>query len=184
MLRTFIILAATLLAAPAPATEAGWALLRGGGQVVLLRHAYALGTVEPPNFDIEKCNTQRNLSERGRHQARRIGSLIAARGAPVEKVLSSRLCRALDTARLAFGTGAVEEFVPLDPPPEDEVAARASLLETVEAVRAYGGSGNMVLVTDLPNIKALTGRSAREGEALIVAPDEESLVVLGRIVFN
>ena len=114
----------------------------------------------------------------------RIGSLIAARGAPVEKVLSSRLCRALDTARLAFGTGAVEEFVPLDPPPEDEVAARASLLETVEAVRAYGGSGNMVLVTDLPNIKALTGRSAREGEALIVAPDEESLVVLGRIVFN
>ena len=34
---------------------------------------------DPASFDIEKCNTQRNLSERGRQQARKIGALFAAR---------------------------------------------------------------------------------------------------------
>ncbi|PSM17938.1 histidine phosphatase family protein [Nitratireductor sp. StC3] len=184
MIRILITLALISLTLPAQATEAGWALLRGGGHVVLMRHAYALGTVEPPNFDIEKCGTQRNLSERGRHQARRIGSLIAARGAPVERVLSSRLCRALETARLAFGAGAVEAFAPLDPPGEDETANAEALAATIEAVHGYSGSGNMVMVADLPAIKALTGHKTREGEALIVAPDENGLVVLGRIVFN
>ena len=184
MIRIFTTLALILFALPAQATEAGWALLRGGGHVVLMRHAYALGTVEPPNFDIEKCKTQRSLSDRGRHQARRIGSLIAARGAPVERVLSSRLCRALETARLAFGADTVETFAPLDPSGEDETANAEALAATVEAVHGYSGSGNMIMVADLTVIKALTGRATREGEALIVAPDETGLVVLGRIVFN
>lgn len=173
-----------LFAFPAMATEAGWALLREGGNIVLMRHAYAHGTMDPPNFDIERCATQRNLSDRGRQQARRIGSLFAARAAPVERVLSSRLCRALETARLAFGERYVEAFPPLDPPSADEEAAAEARAEAIAAVAAYDGSGNIVLMTDLAVIEALTGRSAREGEALIVAPAEGSLHILARIVFN
>ena len=76
-------LAVFLLAAPtlAHATDAGWALLRQGGHVVLLRHAFTSGTADPANFDIAKCNTQRNLSERGKQQARKIGALFGARSA-------------------------------------------------------------------------------------------------------
>jgi hypothetical protein len=173
-----------LFAFPAMATEAGWALLREGGNIVLMRHAYAHGTMDPPNFDIERCGTQRNLSDRGRQQARRIGSLFAARAAPVERVYSSRLCRALDTARLAFGERYVEAFPALDPPPADEEAAAEARAAVFAVVNEYEGSGNIVLMTDLAVIEALTGRPAREGEALIVTPTEDGLHVLARVVFN
>ncbi len=184
MLRILALLAALITAFPALATEAGWALLREGGHVVLLRHAYSLGTSDPPGFDITDCRTQRNLSDRGKLQARKMGALFAARGAPVEHVYSSRLCRALQTARLAFQYNEVEEFPPLDPLPADPQAAGEALAATVDLIRGYKGWDNIVLVTDLENIVALTGQPAREGEALIVRPDDERLRVTGRIIFN
>jgi hypothetical protein len=101
-----------LLAGPAGATEAAWQALRGGGVVALMRHARAPGVGDPPGFRLEDCATQRNLSAEGRDQARRIGEAFRAQGVAVARVLSSRWCRALDTARLAFGT--VEPFPPLD----------------------------------------------------------------------
>lgn len=178
--------AAMLFAAQAGATEAGWALLREGEHVVLLRHAMAPGATEPANFDIEKCSTQRRLSERGKQQARKIGALFAARAAPTERVLSSRYCRAVETAELAFDEA--EVFAPLDPPAADEAARKKQLAAVVDEVRNYSGSGNLVMVTHLETIEALTGQTAREGEAVIVAPQDDSehgtMRVLGRIVFN
>lgn len=183
MIRICILFAAFLIAMPAAATEAGWALLRNGGQVVLLRYAYAPGSGDPANFDIEKCNTQRNLSERGRQQARKIGALFAARAEPVETVYSSRYCRCLDTARMAFGSDAepLEALDSVAAEPEKEAERTAAILQMV---RDYSGSGNLVLVTHESNIKALTGSSAREGEAVIVTTGEDRLHVAGRISFN
>ena len=80
MLRTIAVALLFLFATQARATEAGWALLRDGEHVVLLRHAMAPGAADPANFDIEKCSTQRKLSDRGKQQARKIGALFAARG--------------------------------------------------------------------------------------------------------
>lgn len=184
MPRVAAVLAFLLLAFPAMATEAGWALLREGGHVVLMRHAYALGTADPPGFDIAKCSTQRNLSDRGRQQARRIGSLFAARAAPVERVLSSRLCRALETGRIAFGDRVPEPFPALDPPPADAEQAAEAVAEAMAAIRSHSGSGNLVMIADIETIRALTGAQAREGESLIVTPTEAGLHVLARIVFN
>jgi len=182
MLRIVAAILLLLFAVEATATEAGWALLREGEHVVLLRHANAPGAVDPTDFDIEKCSTQRNLSERGKQQARKIGALFAARAAPTERVLTSRYCRTKETARLAFGDA--EEFAPLDPPPADEEARKEQLDAVLGKVRDYSGSGNLVLVTHLETIQALTGQSAREGEALIVAPRDGGLHVLARIIFN
>lgn len=182
MLRLLAILILLAISGQAHATEAGWALLRNGGHVVLIRSAMAPGVGEPQNFEIDKCATQRNLSERGRQQARKIGALIAARAAPVERVLTSRFCRARDTARIAFGEG--EDFAPLAPPSADEAERNAQIEAILREIRDYSGSGNLILVTHLETIKALTGTSAREGEAVIVRPDGEKLHVLGRIIFN
>jgi len=181
----FRILAAMLIAmcaGQAQATEAGWALLREGEHVVLLRHAMAPGAAEPANFDIEKCSTQRRLSERGRQQARKIGALFAARAAPTEKVLTSRYCRTKETARLAFGDA--EDFAPLDPPASGETERAEQLAAIVKEIRDYSGSGNLVMVTHLETIQALTGQPAREGEAVIVGPQDDGMRVLGRIIFN
>lgn len=173
-----------LAALPASATEAGWALLRNGGQIVLLRHAAAPGTGDPASFDIGKCSTQRNLSDRGKQQAEKIGALIAARAGDPERVLTSRYCRARDTARIAFEDSPIEEDPALDPLPSDESAAKKADEKVLEELRAFSGSGNLVLVTHLENIRALTGVSPREGEAVIVQPTDNGLRVLARIIFN
>lgn len=177
---TFLFLVASL--GGAGATEAGWALLRDGGHVVLIRNAMAPGSGEPDNFQIDKCSTQRNLSDRGKQQARKIGALIAAKAAPVERVLTSRYCMTRETARLAFGDA--EDFAPLDPPPDDEAARKVQMEAILQEIRDYSGSGNLILITHLETIKVLTGETAREGEAVIVRPSEEKLHVLARIIFN
>lgn len=178
-----LVLALLLLMAPAAhATEAGWALLRDGGRVVLLRHARANGGGDRADFDIGNCATQRNLSDRGKQQARQIGALFATRAAPIERVLSSRYCRCLDTARIAFESEP-EPFAALDPPDADPAKKAAQLAAIVAEVRNYSGSDNMVMVTHLEDIKALTGVSPREGEAVIVGLDGDGLRTLGRIAF-
>ncbi len=65
------------------ANEALWDLLKGGGQVVLLRHATTTpGVGDPPGFRVEECARQRNLSEQGRQEARRLGAAFRDRGHP------------------------------------------------------------------------------------------------------
>ena len=49
-----------------------WAALRAGRHVALMRHADAPGGFgDPPGFRIEDCATQRNLSAKGRADARK-----------------------------------------------------------------------------------------------------------------
>ncbi|TIW44408.1 MAG: histidine phosphatase family protein, partial [Mesorhizobium sp.] len=50
-------------------------------------------------------------------------------------------------------------------------------------IRGYSGSDNVVMVTHLENIMALTGISPREGEAVIVELQGDGLRVLGRVTF-
>ncbi|TIU14686.1 MAG: histidine phosphatase family protein, partial [Mesorhizobium sp.] len=61
---------------------------------------------------------------------------------------------------------------------------KAAQLEAVMTeIRNYSGSDNVVMVTHLENIMALTGISPREGEAVIVEPQGDGLRVLGRVTF-
>ncbi|MGY6707233.1 MAG: histidine phosphatase family protein [Rhizobiaceae bacterium] len=184
MLKVTIAALAVLLALPANATEAGWALLRNGGQTVLLNHANAPGSGDPANFDIENCRTQRNLSERGRHQARRIGALLAARSAPFGEVYASRYCRTVDTANLVFGESAYELLDALDLATGDEERDAEAFQTVFELISDYSGSGNMFMVTHPENVSEWAGVRSREGEAVIVAPEGEGLRVIGRVVLN
>jgi broad specificity phosphatase PhoE len=74
-----------LLAGPASvaASEALWDALKAGGQVVLLRHATTVpGFADPPGFSVEDCASQRNLSDQGRQEARRLGAAFRALASP------------------------------------------------------------------------------------------------------
>src|SRR6267142_586103 len=83
-----------------------WAALRAGGHVALVRHgATAGGAGDPPGFRLDDCATQRNLTDKGRTQARRLGERFRAELVPVGKVLSSQWCRCRDTiALMELGT--------------------------------------------------------------------------------
>jgi phosphohistidine phosphatase SixA len=184
MLRFIAVLLAALFTTQAHATEAGWALLREGGHVVLLRHANAPGAMESAHFDLANCATQRNLSDRGRQQARRIGALFAARAAPVDKVLASSYCRTRDTAVLAFGASLVETYEPLDFLPGDEEGNVEKADEITRFILDYTEAANLVMVVNEDVIERLAGVQTREGEAIIVGHDGESLRVAARIRFN
>ena len=182
MIRFALALLLLVIPVAAHAPDAGWALLRDGGHIVLLRHAMVTGTTDPANFDIGSCATQMNLSARGKQQASKIGALFAARAAPIERVLSSRYCRCLDTARIAFETEP-EPFAPLDLLKGDDAQKAAQIAAIMKEIRAYSGSAKLVMVTHLEDIVALTGVSPREGEAVVVEPQGDGLRVLGRVTF-
>ena len=76
--------------------------LKQGGKLIFIRHAYAPGGGDPINFDINKCSTQRNLSDSGRNQASEIGSFFKKNNIQVDKVYSSEWCRCKETALFAF----------------------------------------------------------------------------------
>ena len=169
------VLTLLLLATPATAvdSETLWALLQSGGQVVVMRHAATEpGTGDPPGFRLDDCRTQRNLSAIGREEARRIGAAWQARRVPIGQVLSSRWCRCLETARLAFGT--VEPWLLLDSFFHD----RSREAEQIPVVRQRASerptTGNLILVTHQVNIAALTGISPAAGEMVILTPQGDS----------
>ncbi|RST81531.1 histidine phosphatase family protein [Aquibium carbonis] len=173
-----------VMAAPASADETDRALLAEGGRTVLIRHATAPGTGDPAHFDVNDCATQRNLSEAGRAQARRIGERFAAWGVTVEAVLSGRWCRSLDTARLAFGAERVEPFEPLDSFFRDRSAEPGQTAATKARIAGFEGDGVLVMVTHQVNITALTGIVPAQGEAIVVEPSGDEIVVVGRIRFD
>ncbi len=172
-----------LLIPPAMASEPAWKALQGGGIVAVFRHARAPGTGDPPNFKLEDCATQRNLSDQGRLQAQAIGEQFRKRRIPVERVLSSRWCRSLDTARLAFGPLA-EPYPPLDSFFAGQGQQDQQTQAARQLVNAWRSKGVLVLVTHQVNITALTGIFPAEGEVLLLKPQSgDSFDLIGRIKF-
>jgi phosphohistidine phosphatase SixA len=158
-------------AAAAHAGPEGWRLLEGGGHVVLIRHALAPGFGDPANFKLGDCGTQRNLSEAGRRQARAIGEAFRERGIPVEQVFSSQWCRCRETAELAFGAfreqPALNSFFKQ---PALEAAQTRAMKELLAGHPP--AAGNLILVTHLVNISALTGIVPDPGEMVVAAINE------------
>lgn len=154
---------------PAWADDALWALLQRGGQVVLVRHALTEpGVGDPPNFRLEDCGTQRNLSDEGRRDAQRLGEALRARRVVVAKVLSSPWCRCLETARIVFGlpTEVQPALGNLFGRREREAQQVAELKKIVRAPER----GNLFLVTHGSTTLALTGVSPATGEMVVLTP--------------
>jgi len=87
------------------------ATLKEGNKLIFIRHAYAPGGGDPENFDINDCNTQRNLSESGRFQAKNIGNFFKENQINFKKVYSSEWCRCKETAEIAFGDFETKSFL-------------------------------------------------------------------------
>ena len=159
-------LAATTLHGMAAAQDID-ALLRAGGCAVLLRHAQTVpGIGDPPGFRVDFCSTQRNLSEEGRADARRMGEWFKARQLQPRAVRSSAWCRCRDTADLAFGRHII--WTALNSTFGDRVL-QPDQTALVKAALARVPSGQFdVWVTHQVNISALTGEGPAMGEAFIL----------------
>jgi len=87
--------------------SAAWAALRKDGAVALVRHGEAPGVGDPQHWKLGDCNTQRNLDDAGRAQARALGARLKAERIQVARLLASPWCRTLETATL-LGVGTVQ----------------------------------------------------------------------------
>lgn len=176
-----LVLAVTagILPRPASAEEAAWDALRAGG-IVLFRHALAPGGGDPPGFRIGDCATQRNLDDRGRAQAHRIGAAFRARNIEIGGVLSSQWCRSRETADLAFpglasASPAFNSFF------SNRADGPAQTAQAIEILGRWTGPGALVVTTHQVNITALTGGFTTSGEGIVILVENGEVEVIGRI---
>ncbi len=169
---------------PDPATSAATLkLLREGGVVVAMRHALAPGTFDPPEFKLGNCATQRNLSDDGREQARRIGRWFQRNELKLARVRSSPWCRCIDTATLAFGN--VEPWTALGSPvanaPGTNAQAQRDLAVAVNALTQQPGRIE-AWVTHQFVLNDLVGVATGSGDGLLLRTDKSGKVeLLGRL---
>jgi len=162
-------------AAPSQEPLSGRALveaLRGGGFVLYFRHAATDFSQEDTDTrNLRTCRTQRNLTARGRADARSIGRSVRELRIPIGSVMASRYCRTRQTASLAFGR--VRTTIDLTSLPSSPTAAernrRIAALRRLLGTPPRGGA-NTVLVAHLFNIQAAANLSLEEGEAAVFRP--------------
>lgn len=150
----------------APLDAAALAALREGGVVLALRHALAPGTFDPPGFALGQCSTQRNLSDEGRAQARRIGAWFAQVGLRPQRVRTSQWCRCQETARLAFG--AADDWPMLNSLAREGPAEATREAALREALAAVPRGAFEVWVTHQFNIRALSGETTGSGDGVVL----------------
>ena len=158
-----------------------WAALRMPGHFALIRHAQAPGNFDSPNFRLDDCSTQRNLSAEGRAQATRIGGLFRANGIAAAGVHASQWCRCLDTATLL-------QLGPVAPQPllNSFVQDAAQAAQQVPAVKAWLAGLALerptVLVTHQVVITALSDIYPGSGEIVVMRREAAgAFTVRGRI---
>ena len=160
-------------------------LMKSGGHIVMIRHAYAPGSGDPANFKIGDCATQRNLDDRGRSQARAIGDWLRSKGIKDAKIYSSQWCRCLETATL-LGLGPVAELPALDSfygkpqNREPDIKALRSFIATLPA------DGELIIfVTHYVTILEITGEGVSPGEGVVLKIKEGGAYdVLGSLSFQ
>ena len=147
-----------------------WALLRQGGNVLLMRHAQTeSGIGDPPNFKLGDCSTQRNLNDAGREQSRRVAAAFQREKIVLDEVRSSAWCRCVDTAELAFGRHTV--WSPINSFFQQS-GRDTQTLDVLQALKTFKAPSNLVLVTHQVNISALTGSFTAMGEMLLTRPTQ------------
>jgi len=166
----------------ASADEAAlWQALRSPGHLAVMRHALAPGGGDPDAFQLRDCDTQRNLSDGGRDQAKRIGARLRANGVTTAQIHSSQWCRCLETARL-LGFGAVTELPALNSffATMDQSGAQTAALQTW--IKDQPLTAPVILVTHQVNISALTGIFPASGEMVVLRRTAEgNLTIVGTI---
>ncbi len=158
-----------------------WRALRTPGHVAIMRHAVAPGTGDPAGFKLGDCGTQRNLSDAGRKQARRIGARFRAQGIRGAEVYSSQWCRCLDTAAL-LDLGPVKALPALNSFFSNAESGDGQVKALRQWLADRQGPGLAILVTHQVNITALTGIYPGSGEIVVFrAMDGAAAKVLGTI---
>ena len=142
--------------------------LKEGGKLIFIRHAYAPGSGDPKNFDIEDCSTQRNLNQEGKNQAKNIGLLFKQKNISIDYVISSQWCRCKETALIAFGDK-YETNSFLNSFYEERFSNNKEnhILELKKYIDNWSGKKNLVFITHYVVISEVLNVYPSSGEIVI-----------------
>ena len=140
--------------------------LREGGVVLVMRHAKTVSATDEIEV-LGDCSQQRNLSDEGRAQARQIGRDIEALGVPVRDVRASPLCRAKETADLAFGSSEVARVL-VSPGVTGTIEDDDRRIARLRGMTTAPAGSATVLVTHTGNIGGAFDQSVLEGETVVL----------------
>ena len=141
--------------------------LKQGGKLIFIRHAYAPGGGDPINFDINNCNTQRNLSDSGRNQASEIGSFFKNNNILVDKVYSSEWCRCKETALIAFKEFETKNFLNSFFSSKFTKNKDSQIEKLKEFINNWDGKNNVIFVTHYVVISEILNYAPSSGEIVI-----------------
>jgi len=149
------------------------AALRKGGFNLYMRHAQSnVGQDQDLASDPgwwHKCAMQRNISDAGREQARKVGAAIRALSIPVGDVMVSQFCRVRDTGA-AMGFGALEVTEDLNHMIGQRAGTDVNILRFKRLVTAPANGRNNLLISH-------THASAQSQEQIMQGIQEAEIVV-------
>ena len=148
--------------------------LRAGGFVLYMRHGNTDNSRPDrvPSVDLNDCNTQRPLTDEGRQVVTAVGRAIQAARIPVADVHASPLCRAKESARIAFGDKVQinQNLMYTSNLTSDE---KKPILATTRQLLSepVARGANRVVVAHAPNLADLFGYFVKpEGTVVIIRP--------------
>ena len=145
--------------------------LKQGGKLIFIRHAYAPGGGDPINFDINVCNTQRNLNNSGRNQADKIGSLFKDNNITTDKVYSSEWCRCKETALIAFNQFETKKFLNSFFSSKFAQNKNSQIKSFKKFIKSWDGKKNLIFVTHYVFISEILDYAPSSGEIIISDKD-------------
>lgn len=157
-----------------PASKELLSRLRQGGYVLYLRHGDTDNTRADryPAVDLADCSTQRPLSAAGRKIAAQVGAYLREARIPISDVSVSPLCRAKDTAAIAFPH--------LKPTVDNELMYTANLTDeqkkpiianTRRLLSAPVAPGsNRLIIAHAPNLMDLIAYFPKEATLVVFKP--------------
>ncbi len=162
--------------------------LQKGGYIIYFRHTQTNpNQADTDTLHLENVKAQRQLTKVGEQQAREIGAAFNRLKIPVGKVLTSKLYRAQEVAKLA-GFQNYQALVDVTEPqnvPPVEAQRRATALRQLLATQPQKGT-NTVIIGHRPNLQDAAGKEfgdLKEGEAVIFKPllDKQGFQPIGRV---
>jgi hypothetical protein len=145
--------------------------LREGGYVLYMRHASTdFGQNDAKMTGYEDCANQRNLTAKGRQEARDIGAHVKRLAIPIGKVLASPYCRTMETARLVFGSAQATHDVRGGPVRSDD-PKRYDALKKLLSTPVPRGENRVISSHGNPFYAVAGPPYLAEGEIAVVRPE-------------
>ena len=155
--------------------------LTEGGKLIFIRHAYAPGSGDPDNFNLNDCSTQRNLSDRGKKQAEHIGSIFRENKIEIDEVYSSEWCRCKETAEIAFTNFTTKNFLNSFYSSNYAKNKTKQIKDLMKFVKKNDFEKNIIFVTHYVLISEVLDYAPSSGEIIV---SDKDFNMIGSIKIN